>query len=270
MDYGLKNKVAVITGAGGAICGQIAEAFANQGVGVAIWDLSLAAACKKRDEIVSAGGKAIAVQCDATDKSSVANALEQTLVEYGSVDILVNGAGGSRKQTTTSAELKFFDIEPADMQAVMSVNYFSAVIPSQAVGRVFAEKRSGAILNISSIAGFCPLTRAITYSNSKAATNSFTQWLAVHMAKEYSPNIRVNAIAPGFVLTDQNRFLLTDEKTGQITERGKEILRNVPAGRYGQADEIVGAALWLVSEQASFVTGAIIPIDGGFTAFCGV
>ncbi len=206
MDYGLKSKVAVITGAGGAICGRIATGFAKEGVSVAIWDLSLAAARKKSDEIASSGGRAIAVKCDATDKDSVAEALEQTLAEFHAVDILVNGAGGSREQTTTSGQLKFFDIEPADMEAVMSVNYLSAVIPSQAVGRVFVEKRSGVVLNISSIAGLCPLTRAITYSNSKAATNSFTQWLAVHMAKEYSPNIRVNAIAPGFVLTDQNRL----------------------------------------------------------------
>jgi NAD(P)-dependent dehydrogenase (short-subunit alcohol dehydrogenase family) len=186
------------------------------------------------------------------------------------VDILINGAGGSRKQTTTSPELSFFDIDPADMESVMAINYISAVVPSQAIGRVFAEKQSGVILNISSVAGISPLTRAISYSNGKAATNSFTQWLAVHMAKEYSPNIRVNALAPGFVLTEQNRFLLIDEETGNITQRGKDILKNVPAGRYGKPDEMLGAALWLVSEQAGFVTGAIIQVDGGFTAYCGV
>ena len=270
MDLHLKGKVAVVTGAGGAICGEIAKALAREGVSVAIWDLSLDAACRKRDDIVSTGGRAIAVECDATDKTSVAAALGQTIGEYSTVDILVNGAGGSRRETTTSPELSFFDIEPSDMDSVMSINYMSAVVPSQAVGRVFAEKESGVILNISSIAGVCPLTRAIAYSNGKAATNSFTQWLAVHMAKEYSSSIRVNAIAPGFMLTEQNHFLLTDEKTGAITERGQDILRNVPAGRYGNPREIVGAALWLVSEQASFVTGAIVPVDGGFTAFSGV
>ena len=269
MNLNLKGKVAVVTGAAGAICGEIAKALAQEKVCVAIWDLSLDAACRKRDSIVSAGDRAIAVQCDATNKSSVAQALQQTLDEYTTVDILVNGAGGSRSETTTSPELSFFDIEPADVNRVMSLNYTSAVVPSQALGRIFARKGSGVILNISSVAGIGPLTRAIAYSNGKAATNSFTQWLAVHMAREYSPNIRVNAIAPGFVLTDQNRFLLVDDN-GQGTERGKQIIQNVPAGRYAQPQEIAGAALWLVSEQASFVTGVILPVDGGFTAFSGV
>jgi len=156
------------------------------------------------------------------------------------------------------------------MKAVLSLNYLSAVIPSQVVGRIFAEKKSGVIINISSIAGILPLTRAISYSDGKAATNSFTRWLAVHMAQEYSPNIRVNAIAPGFMLTEQNRFLLVDEKTGEITERGQQILKNVPMGCYGNPHEVVGAALWLVSDMASFVTGAVIPIDGGYSAFSGV
>ncbi|MDY7011359.1 MAG: SDR family NAD(P)-dependent oxidoreductase, partial [Planctomycetota bacterium] len=230
----LEGKVAIITGAGGAICGEIAQAYAREGISVAIWDISIDAARRRRDEIVSAGGRAMAFECDVTDKASVASALERTLGEYGTVDILVNGAGGGRKEATTSPDLNFFDIEPADMESAMSINYMSAVVPSQAVGRIFAEKQSGVILNISSIAGIRPLTRAISYSNGKAATNSFTQWLAVHMAREYLPNIRVNAIAPGFILTEQNRFLLIDEKTGEATKRGTDILRSVPAGRYGR------------------------------------
>jgi NAD(P)-dependent dehydrogenase (short-subunit alcohol dehydrogenase family) len=220
--------------------------------------------------IRSLGGNAIAVQCDACEKSSVATALKETLSEFATIDILVNGAGGSRKETTTSDELAFFDINPQDMKAVLSLNYLSAVIPSQAVGRIFAEKKSGVILNISSIAGILPLTRAISYCDGKAAVNSFTRWLAVHMAQNYSPEIRVNAVAPGFILTDQNRFLLIDENTGAITERGKQILKSVPTARYGEPREIVGAALWLVSDAAGFVTGAVIPVDGGYSAFSGV
>ncbi|MDK1031841.1 MAG: SDR family oxidoreductase [Planctomycetia bacterium] len=270
MDFNLKGKVAAITGGGGAICGEIAKAFAAEGVRVAVWDLSLDAATKRRDEIIASGGRAVAVECDATNKESVAAALAETLGEYSTVDILVNGAGGSRAETTTSADLEFFDIEPEAMDAVFALNYMSAVVPSQAVGRVFAEKGAGVVLNISSIAGSVPLTRSVTYSNAKAATNNFTQWLAVHMAREYSPRIRVNAIAPGFILTEQNRFLLLDEKTGEATERGKRVLAQTPVGRYGEPQEIVGAALWLVSEMASFVTGAIIPVDGGFNAFSGV
>jgi len=270
MNYYLSDKVAVITGAGGAICGEIAKAFAGEGILVAVWDVSLDAAREKCREIESSGGKALAVGCDVTEKVSVTAALKETLTEYGTVDILVNGAGGSREETTTSDDLRFFDLEPQEMKAVLSLNYLSAVIPSQVVGRIFAEKKSGVIINISSIAGILPLTRAISYSDRKAATNSFTRWLAVHMAQEYSPNIRVNAIAPGFMLTEQNRFLLVDEKTGEITERGQQILKNVPMGCYGNPHEVVGAALWLVSDMASFVTGAVIPIDGGYSAFSGV
>jgi NAD(P)-dependent dehydrogenase (short-subunit alcohol dehydrogenase family) len=239
-------------------------------VSVAIWDISPEAAGRRCEEIRATGARAIAVTCDVTNKTIVAAALERTITEYGTADILINGAGGSRKETTTSADLLFFDIEPNAMRDVIALNYMSAVIPSQMVGRTFAEKESGVILNISSIAGILPLTRAISYSDGKAATISFTRWLAVHMAQNYSPRIRVNAIAPGFILTDQNRFLLVDEKTGGMTERGEQILRNVPAGRYGEPQEIAGAALWLVSDMAGFVTGAVVPVDGGFTAFSGV
>ena len=270
MTYQLTGKIAVISGAGGAIGGEIAKAFAEEGIAVAIWDISLDHACRKRDEILASGGKALAVQCDVTQKASVISAAESTLAEFGTIDILVNGAGGSRKQTTTSPELEFFDIEPEAMQSVLALNYMSAVLPSQVVGRVFVEKGIGVILNISSIAGISPLTRAISYSDGKAATNSFTKWLAIHMAQNYSPMIRVNAIAPGFMLTEQNRFLLIDEKSGERTARGEQILQQVPMSRYGDPQEIVGAALWLVSEHASFVTGAVIPVDGGYSAFSGV
>lgn len=270
MNYNLKGKVAIITGAGGAICGEIAKAFASEGISTAIWDISIDRACKKRDEILSSGGSAIAIECNATEKASVESSLKETLAAYDTIDILVNGVGGSRKETTASSKLEFFDIEPEVMREVISLNYMSAVIPSQTVGRIFAEKKSGVIVNITSIAGISPLTGAISYSNAKAATNSFTRWLAVHMAQNYSPKIRVNAIAPGFVLTEQNRFLLVDEKTGKMTERGNQVLKNVPMARYGEPQEIVGAVLWLVSDTANFVTGAVIPVDGGFTAFSGI
>lgn len=270
MNYNLNGKVAVITGAGGTICGEIAKSLANEGVSVAIWDISIDATRKKQDEIRSSGGRAIAIECDATEKMSVVSALKETLREYGTIDILVNGAGGSRKETTTSEDLEFFDIEPEAMEQVISLNYMSVVIPSQAVGRIFADKKSGVILNIGSIAGILPLTRSVSYSNAKAAVNNFTQWLAIHMVQNYSPKIRVNAIAPGFILTGLNRFLLVDEKTGEMTERGHEILKNTPMARYGEPHEIANAALWLVSDMASFITGTVIPVDGGFTAFPGI
>ncbi len=266
----MESKVAVVTGAGGAICGEIAVALAREGASVAIWDISIDLASKKAEEICASGGRALAIECDATDRESVTTATNVVLTEYGTIDILVNGAGGSHKESTTSPYLEFFDIDSKAFKDAIFLNYMSAVIPSQVVGRIFASKRSGVILNISSIAGICPLTRAVAYSNSKAAVNSFTQWLAVHMAQNYASEIRVNAITPGFMLTEQNKFLLIDENTGQMTERGRKILANVPMARYGLPKEVIGAALWLVSDNASFVTGAIIPVDGGFTAYSGV
>ncbi|HUV05038.1 MAG TPA: SDR family oxidoreductase [Armatimonadota bacterium] len=270
MKYNLDGKVVVVTGAGGVICGEIAAALAAEDAKVALWDISAEAAERKAKEICTAGGCAKAFQCDVTDRAAVTAATEAVLAEYGTIDILINGAGGSRKETTTSRDLTFFDIDPQALMDTLALNYMSAVVPSQVVGRIFAEKRSGVIVNISSIASFRPLTRAIGYSNAKAALSSFTQWLAVHMAQDYSPEIRVNAVAPGFVLTQQNRFLLVDEKTGEMTERGRRILEHTPMKRYARPEEVVGAVLWLVSDAASFVTGAVIPIDGGFTSFSGV
>lgn len=270
MDYGLAGKVAMVTAGGGAICGEIASALGREGARVAVVDISPEAAGSRAELIRSGGGDACAVECDATDAASVAAAVGEITGRWDTVDILVNGAGGGRKDCTTSADLEFFDIDPDALARTIALNYTSAVISSQALGRVFASKKQGVILNISSIAGICPLTRAVGYSNAKAAVNNFTRWLAVHMAREYSPEIRVNAVAPGFVLTRQNAFLLVDEATGEMTERGRQIIASVPMGRYGRPDEIVGAALWLLSDMSSFVTGAVVPVDGGFTAFSGV
>ena len=278
MDLNLTGKVAVVTGGGGSICGEIVKALVGEGVHAAIWDLCLESSERKVKEIDlfhgkspdKALGKVLTVECNVLNKKNVDRALENTLNRFGTIDILINCAGGSKKEATTSPELEFFDIDPGSLNDVMKLNYLSAVIPSQAVGRIFAKRKSGVILNISSIAGLQPLTRAIAYSNGKAATNNFTQWLAVHMAKNFSSKIRVNAIAPGFILTEQNRFLLIDEKTQKFTERGKQIINFVPMKRLGNPNEIVGAALWLVSDRATFVTGAVVPVDGGFTAFSGV
>ena len=270
MDFQLKDKVAAVTGAGGAICGAIARGLAKEGARVAIWDKAPEAAEATAEAIRQVGGEAVAVACDVLSKEAVAEALKETLAAYETVDILVNGAGGSRQETTTSKDLAFFDIKPEAMKGVMDLNYMTAVIPSQAVGRIFAQKGTGVVLNISSIGGGLPLSRAISYSNGKAATDNFTRWLAVHMAQEYNPRIRVNAIAPGFMLTEQNRFLLVEENSGELTARGRQVVTSVPMARLGDPGEIVGAALWLVSAHATFVTGAVIPVDGGFSAFCGV
>jgi NAD(P)-dependent dehydrogenase (short-subunit alcohol dehydrogenase family) len=265
----LRGKKAIVTGGGGAICGEIARALAAEGASVAIWDLSAEAGRARLADLASTQPACLALACDVLDRESVRQALRETLDGFATVDILVNGAGGSRAEATTSPQLPFFDIPAEALQGVLALNYLSAVIPSQEVGRIFARHQAGVILNIASVAGLRPLTRSIAYSNGKAATLSFTAWLAVHMAREYSPAIRVNAVAPGFVLTEQNRFLLLDE-AGQPSERGKRILETVPMGRLGQPEEIAGAVLFLVSEQARFVTGAVLAVDGGFTANPGV
>ena len=270
MDYGLAGKVAVVTGGGGAIGGAIAAALAEQGVSVAIWDINQSAAELKAAEIVSAGATAIGLKCDVTAKASIASAFEATLKAFANVNLLINSAGGSNKATTTSTELPFSDLQVDDMVRVLLQNYMGTVISSQFAAKQFVKNDSGVILNISSIAGILPLTRALSYSDAKAAVNSFTRWLAVHMAQNYSVNIRVNAIAPGFILTNQNRFLLVDETSGELTARGRQIFRSVPMARFGNIQEVADAALWLVSDRASFVTGAVIPVDGGYTAFSGV
>jgi NAD(P)-dependent dehydrogenase (short-subunit alcohol dehydrogenase family) len=270
MDYRLTGNVAVVTGGGGAIGGAIAAALAEQGVSIAIWDINQTAAELKAAEINSAGATAIGLKCDVTAKASIESAFEATLEEFSNVNFLINSAGGSNKSTTTSTELPFSDLIVDDMVQVFLQNYMGTVISSQFAAKQFIKNNSGVILNISSIAGILPLTRALSYSDAKAAVNSFTRWLAVHMAQNYSVNIRVNAIAPGFILTNQNRFLLIDETSGELTERGRQIFRSVPMARFGKIQEVADAALWLLSDRASFITGAVIPVDGGYTAFSGV
>lgn len=264
------GRVAVITGAGGAICGSLARKLARLGASVAIWDISEKAAQETAADIGRNNGSALAVACDASDRSEVEKAAQRTLEVYGTVDMLVNGAGGTPKEATVSDTRSFFDLEADAVWSGFALNFMTALVPAQVVGRVFAQKGHGVILNIASIAGVRPLSRAIAYSSAKAAVINFTQWLAVAMAHDYSPAIRVNAIAPGFCLTGQNRFLLVEPGTGAPTARGRRILETVPVHRYGDPEEIAAAALWLLSDSASFVTGITVPVDGGFTAFSGV
>ena len=261
---------AVVTGGGGEILGEVALQLGRSGISVAVWDLSLEKAQRTADAIEADGGEAQAVQCDVTSRESIAKAVESALSHWGRIDILINGAGGSHPSTTTSADLTFFEIDPTDIKMVMDLNYLSIVLCCQAVGKIMAEQESGSIVNVTSVAGISPLTRAVAYSNGKSAANSFTQWLAVHMSHNYSTKIRVNAVAPGFVLTEQNRFLLVEPETGELTDRGKQILRAVPAARYGTAREIAEVVVFLSGDGAAFVNGAVIPVDGGFTAYSGV
>ncbi len=268
--FGLSGRVAVVTGGGGVLCGGMSRALGRTGANVAVLDLAREAAQAVADEIREGGGTAIAVQCDVLDRASIEAAAETVLEAFGAADILINGAGGNKRQATTSTDLSFFDLPADAIQWVFNLNFVGTLLPSQVFGRRMAEEGEGVVLNVSSMNAFRPLTRIPAYSAAKAAVSNFTQWLAVHMAQEYSPSIRVNALAPGFFLTEQNRFLLTDPNTQELTERGRTIIDHTPMGRFGAPADLVGAALWLLSPASAFVTGIVVPVDGGFSAFSGV
>ncbi len=268
--FGLEGKVAVVTGGGGVLCSAMSRALGRLGVKVAVLDLFVEAAQRVVDDIRAAGGEAIAVKCDVLDKASIEAAAQAVLAAFGYVDILINGAGGNKPQASTSVTTSFFDLPADAVQWVFNLNFIGTLLPSQVFGKLMAEQKRGVILNISSMNAFRPLTRIPAYSGAKAAISNFTQWLAVHMNQEYSPHIRVNALAPGFFLTEQNRFLLTEEGTGSLTARGKAIIDHTPMARFGVPEDLISTMIWLLSDGASFVTGVVVPVDGGFNAYSGV
>jgi len=261
---------AVVTGGGGVLGGAMSSAFAAAGMRVAVLDRDLESGERAVSGIRAEGGEAIAVVCDVLDRAALESATRRVVETYGTVDVLVNGAGGNHPRATTSADLSFFDLDPHAIEAVFGLNLLGTLLACQVVGRIMVQRGRGAIVNIASMNAYRPLTRVVAYSAAKAAVVNFTQWLAVHMAQEYSPRIRVNALAPGFFLTDQNRYLLTDRATGQWTPRGESILAHTPMKRMGAPGDLVGPLLWLVSPAAEFVTGIVVPVDGGFSAFSGV
>ncbi len=266
----LAGKVAVITGGGGVLCSTIAQALAAQKTRVAVLDLLPEAAEKIVKTIKAAGGEAIAVKNNVLDKADLQAARDKVLGEFGRIDLLINGAGGNKKEATTSDQLSFFDLPVEALKFVFDLNIIGTILPCQVFGKTLAEQGCGSILNISSMNAFTPLTKIPAYSAAKAAVSNFTAWLAVHISQNYSTDVRVNAIAPGFFLTDQNRFLLTDTDTGELTPRGQTIVGHTPMARFGQPEELLGCVLWLLSDAARFVHGTVIPIDGGFNAFSGV
>ena len=262
----------LITGGGGILGGQMARALFTCGANVTLLDFNLQAAQDLAASFTFApgAGQVLAVHGNVLQRESIQAALAQTLAAFGQVDALINTAGGNQPAATTSVDKSFFDLPPEALQRVLDLNLMGTILPCQIVGRHMAERQQGAILNVSSMNAFRPLTRIAAYSAAKAAVSNFTQWLAVHMAQEYSPNIRVNAIAPGFFLTEQNRYLLTEVESGALTARGRKIIDHTPMGRFGAPADLIGAALWLLSPASAFVTGIIVPVDGGFSAYSGV
>lgn len=268
--YDISGQVAVVTGGAGVLCTAMCRTLAEAGVKVAVLDLNQKAAEELASEIRSTGGDAVGVACNVLDKRSLEMAARLVLTAYSRVDILVNGAGGNKTQATTSQDVPFFDLPADAVRWVFDLNLMGTIQSSQVFGKIMADQKNGVILNISSMNAFRPLTRIPAYSAAKAGVSNFTQWLAVHMAQQYSPEIRVNAIAPGFFQTEQNRFLLTSQETGNLTQRGKSIIDHTPMGRFGVPDDLLGAVLWLISPASAFVTGIIVPVDGGFSAYSGV
>ncbi|CAG0947642.1 2-dehydro-3-deoxy-D-gluconate 5-dehydrogenase [Anaerolineae bacterium] len=269
--YDFRGKVFVVTGGAGVLCGELVRALVGCGAQVAILDLIPEPAQKLAQEVnAMCAGKAIAVVANVLDVESLRRAADEIVKTFGAVDGLINGAGGNKPQATTSKDLSFFDLPADALRFVFDLNIIGTILPSQVFGKLMANQGAGVIVNISSMNAFRPLTRIPAYSAAKAGVSNFTQWLAVHLAQEYSPNLRVNAIAPGFFLTEQNRFLLTDKETGALTVRGETILAHTPMNRFGTPEDLVGTVLWLASPMSAFVTGVVVPIDGGFSAFSGV
>jgi NAD(P)-dependent dehydrogenase (short-subunit alcohol dehydrogenase family) len=268
--YDFSGQTVVVTGGTGILGAEIARALVGCGANVAILDLNMGPAQHILELMGPRASQAVALSTNVLEPESLRQAAKIILEKFGTVHCLVNAAGGNHPKATTSPDLPFFDLPPESLRWVFDLNLLGTIIPSQVFGKIMKERGEGVILNISSMNAFRPLTRIPGYSAAKAGVSNFTQWLAVHMAQVYSPRIRVNAIAPGFFLTVQNKFLLFDEKTGDLTPRGKSIIDHTPMARLGEAEDLFGAILWLLSPASAFVTGIIVPIDGGFSAYSGV
>lgn len=278
LNTNLSGKVAVVTGAGGVLCSNFAKALARAGAKVALLDLNEEAAKHFADEIVAEGGVAKAYSCNVLDKSICESVAQKVQNDLGNCDILINGAGGNNPKATTDKEYfeiedidsdikSFFDLEADGVGFVFNLNFLGTLIPTQCFAKQMVGREGCNILNISSMNAYTPLTKIPAYSGAKAAISNFTQWLAVHFSKV---GIRVNAIAPGFFSTKQNAKLLFNED-GTPTARTGKILAATPMGRFGESDELEGGLLFLLNnEAASFITGVVLPIDGGFSAYSGV
>lgn len=270
--FDLKGKNAVLLGGGGVLGTTMAKGLAQAGANIAICDLREENALEVVKAVAPTGVKAAGYKLNAMDSEDLKRVSAAIAKDFGTTDILVNAVGGNMKDATTSDTTNFFDLSREAIEKVVNLNLMGgAILPAQVFGRDMVNNpEGGVIINISSMNSFRPLTRIPGYSAAKAAVSNFTQWLSTDLAKAYGSKIRVNAIAPGFFLTDQNRFLLTDQQTGELTKRGSTILEHTPMGRFGEPEDLVGTLIWLCSDASRFVTGIVVPVDGGFSAFSGV
>ncbi len=267
--FEVRGKTIIVTGGAGVLGGAMATHLLSQGANVAILGRSQNSLDAALEQMSRVGDQVIGVPCDVLKQESVENARDQVLARFGSIDGLINAAGGNMPGATIAPDQTFFDLKMEDFRKVAELNLDGTVIPCMVFGKVMADQGSGSIINISSMAATQAITRVVGYSSSKAAIDNFTKWLATEFALKFEGKIRVNAIAPGFFIGNQNRRLLLNED-GSLTDRGSTIIRNTPMQRFGEADELNGAAQYLLSDASSFVTGIVVPIDGGFSAFSGV
>ena len=275
-QFDLSGRIAVITGAGGALCGTIAKALGELDVKIAVLDLEKEKAEQTVQHIMDKGGEAAAFACNVLNKNELIACYEAIKKRWGEPDFLINGAGGNDPRGTTSHEFfsledvedpsvtSFFDLDLQGFQFVFSLNFLGTFLPTQVFARGMAAQGKGAVINISSMSALTPLTKVSAYSAAKAAVANFTQWMAVHFSRT---GIRVNALAPGFFMTEQLRFLHIDQETGHYTPRAQKVLAHTPMERYGEPEELVGTVVYLLSDASKFVTGTVIPIDGGFSSY---
>jgi NAD(P)-dependent dehydrogenase (short-subunit alcohol dehydrogenase family) len=274
--FDLTGKVAAVTGGGGDLCGAMVAVLGAAGVKVAVLDISLAKAEARSQAVIRSGGTARAIQCDVLDAARLRDCYEEVSSLWGPPDFLVNGAGGNDPRGSTSGEFhepagaggpagqSFFELDPAGFRQVFDLNFLGTFLVTQSFAKGMVAKGKGSIVNISSMSAFMPLTKVAAYSAAKAAVSNFTRWLAVHFART---GVRVNALAPGFFMTEQLRFLHIDQKTGELTPRARQVIAHTPMGRYGLPDDLIGALIWLLSDASGFVTGVVVPVDGGFSSY---
>ena len=274
--FSLEGKIAVITGGGGELCGVMAEALAARDVKVAVLDINLENDQARVAGIGKAGGEAKAFACDVLDEVQLRDVYEKVAAVWSPPDILINGAGGNNPKGSTSVEFldpehlhdpeatSFLDLELEGFRSTFDLNFLGTFLPTKVFARGMIEKGAGSVLNISSMSALTPLTKVGAYSAAKAAVANFTRWLSVHLSHN---GVRVNALAPGFFMTEQLRFLHVDQKTGELTPRARQVIAHTPLGRYGDPQDLIGAVIWLLSDAAAFVTGVVLPIDGGFSAY---
>jgi NAD(P)-dependent dehydrogenase (short-subunit alcohol dehydrogenase family) len=267
--FSLEKKVAVVTGGTGVLGSSMVKALARAGAKVAIVGRRKDVADELAKEIKKSGGEAIGVSADVLNAQQLNAAKKTILDQFGTINILVNGAGGNMPGATIPTDKTFLDLNIEDFRKVVELNLTGSVLPSQILAEPIMAAKSGCIINISSMAAYLPITRVVGYSVAKAAISNFTQWMAIEMAKKFGEGIRVNAIAPGFFLTEQNRTLLTTSDGG-LTDRGKSVIAHTPFGRFGEPDELASTLIWLCSDGAKFVSGVVVAVDGGFSSYAGV